>query len=79
MFQQATTISSKTHVKQMKTNMGLKDTFQDYFTNHIFEFASKLCGSVQDKQAALDEMVKQLPQDSKDTMSPVWRIHGKHV
>jgi len=74
MFQHPTTINSKTHVKQMKTNTGLKDTFQEYFTNHIFAFTSKLCGLAQDKQAALDEMVKQFPQDSKDTMSPVWRI-----
>jgi len=78
-FQQATTVSSKTRVKQMKTNTGLKDTFQDYFTDRIFEFTSKLRGSARDKQAALDKMVKQLPQDSKDTMSPVWRIRGKYA
>ena len=62
----------------MKTDTGLKDTFQDFFTDRIFAFTSKLRGSAKDKQAALDEMVKQLPQGAKDTISPVWRIRGKY-
>jgi hypothetical protein len=78
MFQQATTINSKTRVKQMKTNTGIKDTFQEFFTDRIFAFTGKLRGSAEDKQAALEDMVKQLLQDTKDTMSPVWRIRGKY-
>jgi hypothetical protein len=69
MFQQATTINSKTCVKQMKTNTWIKDTFQEFFTDRIFAFTGKLRGSAEDKQAALEDMVKQLFQDTKDTMS----------
>lgn len=76
-FQQASVIGNKTNVKKLKTNNGVKDTFQEYFTDKLFMFQSKLRGTWSKKQAAVEEMLKSMPQEDSTRMSPVWRIKGQ--
>lgn len=76
-FRDASVVGSKTRVRQAKTNSGIKDTFQEVFTDRIFTFTGPLRGTKAEKQADLDEMLKTLPSDPMETISPVMRIKGK--
>ena len=74
-FRHTSTVGGMTHTKNLKTFMGVKDTFQDFFLERIYTFSRKLRGSVAKKQELLDVFVAtQLP---KDILSPVWRITGE--
>lgn len=59
-------------VKSMRTDTGLKDTFQNFFINQLLDSYKKRRG-VANKQAALNSAISGLPQE---TMSPVWRLRG---
>ncbi|THU99664.1 hypothetical protein K435DRAFT_818510 [Dendrothele bispora CBS 962.96] len=65
---------TKTKIKKMRTETGLKDTFQDFFIDRLFR-ASEGKVSANNKQKALEEVVTTIPPDPKNT-SPVWRIKG---
>ncbi|KAK7027831.1 hypothetical protein R3P38DRAFT_3315357 [Favolaschia claudopus] len=68
----STKLDTKTKIKSLRTETGLKDTFQLVFIEKLFASYHKKRGA-QTKQAALDAAVAALP---KETMSPVWRIRG---
>ncbi|KAI9067152.1 hypothetical protein FKP32DRAFT_1684097 [Trametes sanguinea] len=71
-FRQAASVGGMTSAKRLKTEYGVKDTFQEVFTERIFAFGRKLRGQRADKQAMLDLFcTRELP---KETISPVWRI-----
>ncbi|CDO68416.1 hypothetical protein BN946_scf184815.g63 [Trametes cinnabarina] len=71
-FQHAATIGGMTTAKKLKTEYGVKDTFQETFTERIFAYGRKLRGRRAEKQVLLDLFVAQeLP---SDTVSPVWRM-----
>ncbi|KAK7032978.1 hypothetical protein R3P38DRAFT_3313080 [Favolaschia claudopus] len=68
----STKLDTKTKVKKLRTENGLKDTFQLVFIEKLFASYHKKRGA-QNKQAALDAALANLP---KETTSPVWRIRG---
>ncbi|OSX63035.1 hypothetical protein POSPLADRAFT_1033630 [Postia placenta MAD-698-R-SB12] len=76
-FQEASTVGGTTRAKQMKTETGMKDTFQDHFVNRIAAFSCKLHGSHGEKQAIIDEMItSEFP---ANTSSPIFHIHDLDV
>ncbi|KAJ6542980.1 hypothetical protein B0H19DRAFT_1212717 [Mycena capillaripes] len=68
----STKLDTKTKVKDMQTETGLKDKFQMVFIDKLFDSYKKKRGP-ETKRAALDTTLVSLPQN---TMSPVWRIKG---
>jgi len=72
-FQAASTIGGITHASKLQTQYGLKDTFQDYFTQQIHSLTRRFQGTTQEKKEAINNLVHSFP---VDTMSPVWRIKG---
>ncbi|KAF7333089.1 hypothetical protein MVEN_02374000 [Mycena venus] len=71
-FDNATTLNTKTKVKNMRTASGIKDTFQLVFLEKLFNSYKNKRGTAA-RQAALDAQRQKLP---KNTTSPVWRIEG---
>lgn len=71
-FDKAMQTGGKTASKKEKTKRGLKDTFQDFFTEKLFKSQKGKTGEV--AEAALDSAIHRLP---AVTDSPVWRIKGK--
>ncbi|KAJ7110365.1 hypothetical protein C8R43DRAFT_904377, partial [Mycena crocata] len=71
-FDQATTLNTKTKVKEMRTASGIKDTFQLVFLEKLFNSYQKKRGR-KARQDALDAQRQRLPEK---TSSPVWRIQG---
>lgn len=74
MFTQASTLDTKTKAKEMRTETGMKDTYQLHFLDKIFSSYSKKRGTAA-KQASLDAELEKLPMN---TISPVWRIKGMY-
>ncbi|KAF7975989.1 hypothetical protein HWV62_8148 [Athelia sp. TMB] len=72
MFEQASTLDTKTKVQSMRTETGIKDTFQMHFLDKLFKSYKGKRGR-ESKQAALDREVDALP---PFITSPVWRIKG---
>jgi len=72
MFAEASTLDTKTKVQKMRTESGVKDTYQMFFLDKIFKSYKKKRGR-ESKQAALDREIKSLPDI---ITSPVWRIKG---
>ncbi|KAG6915323.1 hypothetical protein DXG01_012129 [Tephrocybe rancida] len=73
-FSEASVLDMKTKVKSMRTESGIKDTYQLHFIEQLFNsYKSKRGRST--KQAALDAKLTNLP---KNTMSAMWRIKGNH-
>ena len=70
------TVGGKTKSKELKTENGVKDTYQEVFAEKIFSFLQKFQNKEkkEEKQAELDKFVKGLPSNPR---SPVWRIKGK--
>ena len=73
MFEQASTIDTKTKVQNMRTQSGVKDTYQMFFLDKLFKSYKKKRGQ-ESKQAALDREIESLPDN---ITSPVWRIEGE--
>ncbi|KAG2351596.1 hypothetical protein BDR07DRAFT_1225218, partial [Suillus spraguei] len=71
MFIHASTVRNQTQIKQMKTSMGIKDTFLDSFLNCLAELQCKIRGGNKAKQEALDRVKEMLPEN---VTSPVSRI-----
>jgi hypothetical protein len=72
MFEAASTLDTKTKVKNMRTETGLKDTHQMFFLDKLFKSYKGKRGQ-ESKQAALDKEIESLP----DVItSAVWRIKG---
>ncbi|KAK6992397.1 hypothetical protein R3P38DRAFT_2570511 [Favolaschia claudopus] len=71
-FTEASILNTKTKVKNLQTESGVKDKYQTHFIEQLFNsYKGKRSGPV--KQAALDAARARLP---PNTMSPVWRIKG---
>ncbi|KAJ7246704.1 hypothetical protein C8J57DRAFT_1438159 [Mycena rebaudengoi] len=71
-FTEASTVDTKTKIQHMRTESGIKDTFQQVFLEKLFASYKGKRGRAA-KQAALDAKRAELP---SITMSPVWRIKG---
>jgi hypothetical protein len=71
-FDEATTLNTKTKVKNMRTASGIKDTFQLVFLEKLFVSYKNKRGKPA-RQAALAAEQAKLP---KTITSPVWRIEG---
>ncbi|KAF7378432.1 hypothetical protein MSAN_00270000 [Mycena sanguinolenta] len=71
-FTEASTVDTKTKVQDQRTESGVKDTYQLFFLEKLFESYKGKRGRAT-KQAALDAQLAQLP---TNTTSPVWRIKG---
>jgi hypothetical protein len=72
MFEEASTLDSKTKVQSMRTESGIKDTHQMFFLEKLFKSYKGKRGR-ESKQAALDTVIDSLPDI---ITSPVWRIKG---
>lgn len=72
MFEQASILDTKTKVKEMRTQNGLKDTHQMFFLEKLFKSYKNHRGR-EAKQAALQKELDALPKDIK---SSVFRIKG---
>lgn len=72
MFAKAKTLDSKTKVKEMRTESGIKDTHQMVFLEKLFSSYKGLRGR-SEKQAALDKAINALP---ANITSPVLGIKG---
>ncbi|KAI1783686.1 hypothetical protein LXA43DRAFT_977008 [Ganoderma leucocontextum] len=71
-FLEASKVGGQSKAKKKKTEYGVKDTFQDTFTEKIFQFGRKTRGALSQKQKLLDAFIAEtLP---GETLSPVWRI-----
>ncbi|KAF9494386.1 hypothetical protein BDN71DRAFT_1563932 [Pleurotus eryngii] len=71
-FTQASTPGSKTRVKAMRTETGIKDTHQLHFVEQLFDSVKGKHGEMA-KQAAIDTKLRNFP---PNVTSPVWRING---
>ncbi|KAJ3989861.1 hypothetical protein F5890DRAFT_1561385 [Lentinula detonsa] len=60
-FTHSRLIGEKTKAKKLKTAFGIKDTYQDYFTDLIFTVQKKLQGSHQQKQDEINKVLDKLP------------------
>ncbi|KAJ7502333.1 hypothetical protein B0H11DRAFT_1712900, partial [Mycena galericulata] len=68
----STKLDTKTKVKDLRTETGLKDKFQMFFIEKLFDSYKGKRGATA-KREALNARLATLPHD---TMSPVWRIRG---
>ncbi|PBK79410.1 hypothetical protein ARMGADRAFT_1049148 [Armillaria gallica] len=71
-FVQAKELYGSTKVKTLRTQSGLKDTYQGYFIDRLVGSYKSKTGT-QGKQMVLDAEIHNLPDE---TMSPVWQIEG---
>ncbi|OSX60535.1 hypothetical protein POSPLADRAFT_1148718, partial [Postia placenta MAD-698-R-SB12] len=69
-FTKAKTLHSKTHVAKMRTEMGVKDSYQLHFLDKLFSSHKNKCSETT-KQVALDQAIASLLQE---IMSPIWRL-----
>ncbi|KAG5219769.1 hypothetical protein IMY05_C4770000700 [Salix suchowensis] len=72
-FIYASTPGSKTRVKAMRTETGIKDTYQLHFVEQLFDSVKGKRGEAA-KQAAIDAKLRSFP---SNVTSPVWRINGQ--
>ncbi|KAJ7590368.1 hypothetical protein C8J56DRAFT_859767 [Mycena floridula] len=70
-FTTSSQVGKKTEATQLKTKHGIKDVYQDHFTDLIFDLVKGLRGRKQDKQDKIDHLLRTLPDN---ITSPVWRI-----
>lgn len=75
MFEQASTLDTKTKVQRMRTETGVKDTHQMVFLEKLFKSYKGKRGR-EAKQAALDNEIAALP---PIITSPVWRIKCRSI
>ena len=73
-FQMALTPNGITKAKEMKSKFGVKDKFQEYYLEKIFDFQSKLRGRSDEKEKQLTVFAKTLP---KKTNNPIWRLQSE--
>lgn len=73
-FKEVKRIGEKTNSYKLKTRYGVKDKYQEHFSEKIFAKADKLEGSTDEKQEALNKYIETLP---SNMISPVWRLKVK--
>lgn len=59
--------------KAIKTDNGVKDTYQEYFLDESSNFIRALDGAFEEKQRKLEEFVKTLP---PKPVNPLFRLQG---
>ena len=72
---EAKRIGGKTQSKKLKTKSGVKDTYQDYFLEKIYNFTKNLRSRNTESKNQLNEFLATLP---KHLMNPIWRLKGEH-
>ncbi|CAK5274493.1 unnamed protein product [Mycena citricolor] len=70
----STTVDKKTRIKEQRTETGIKDTFQQFFVEKLFDSYKNVRG-YEARQAALQAEARNMP-SGINAMSPVWRIRG---
>ncbi|KAF9056866.1 hypothetical protein BDP27DRAFT_1242040 [Rhodocollybia butyracea] len=73
-FDEGSRIGGGSQFRRMKTESGIKDTYQGEFIERIQTLAKKKGISKSQKERAIAELMRSFP---RDTTSPVWRIKGK--
>ncbi|KAF8156763.1 hypothetical protein B0H34DRAFT_783108 [Crassisporium funariophilum] len=58
-------------MKRLKTLHGIKDTFQAFFLDRLFDISTKCGQSKEEKEKAMCEVIRSFP---NEITSPVWRI-----
>lgn len=75
-FTEASRVGGNAEFKRIKTRTGVKDTFQDFFTDQLFAVSmKKRSGTKDQKMAAMNKIKRTFP---SEITSPVWRIKGMH-
>lgn len=72
-FDTARRVGGMSQAAKMHTAFGVKDTYQEVYTDKIFAVSRKVTGSIAVRQKAIDDLVKSFP---PVVSSPVWRIKG---
>ncbi|KAG8919405.1 hypothetical protein FRC02_001686 [Tulasnella sp. 418] len=70
-FDLATQVGTKTAIKNLKTEQGIKDTYQDFFLDQLFSSHKGTSG--QRAEQLLHSAIDKLP---INISSPIWRIKG---
>ena len=72
LFDQSKSVGNQTKIKAIKTEKGVKDTYQQHFLDALHQSYKRLRGTAS-KTAALKEKLKDM---RENPTSPVWRISG---
>ncbi len=72
MFDMTKTLGNEGKISKMRTDTGVKDTYQLFFLDRIFSSYKKLKAKPR-KEQALKSTIESLPET---ITSPVWRIRG---
>ncbi|KAK7438400.1 hypothetical protein VKT23_018013 [Stygiomarasmius scandens] len=70
-FTYSKTVGRKTKAKELKTALGIKDTYQDHFAELIFKALKGTKGPAHEKQRKVDSLLEGFPDNIS---SPIWRI-----
>ncbi|KAK7464371.1 hypothetical protein VKT23_006538 [Stygiomarasmius scandens] len=70
-FTTAKSVGASTTIKKLRTETGIKDTYQTFFIDKLVDSYKGRFGA--SRQCALDTLLSSLPEDP---ISPVWRIKG---
>ena len=70
----ATSLGGMVKYKAIKTDNGVKDTYQEYFLDKSSDFIRALNGTVEEKQRKLEQFVGTLP---KKPINPLFRLQGE--
>ncbi|ETW76444.1 hypothetical protein HETIRDRAFT_174525 [Heterobasidion irregulare TC 32-1] len=70
-FDTSRRVGSMSQAAKMQMAFGVKDTYQEVYTDKIHVVARKVTGSMAVRQKAIDDLVKSFP---PVVSSPVWRI-----
>ena len=72
-FKCYTKVGGQAKAKRQKTRWGIKDTYQEFFTSKIVDYAKSLNGSRETKAKNIEAFVATLP-DPLKLINPAWRI-----
>ena len=73
-YENATTVGTKTRTKALWTEHGIKDKYQDYFIKKVNSFVPGGQGRNVERQEHINAFLNSLP----DTVtSPIWRLQGQ--
>ena len=70
----ALSVGGKTKAKGMKSSLGIKDKYQEFFLEHLGTFQTNLRGRTVEKEKLLADYAKTMPEKVNN---PVWRLKGE--
>lgn len=73
-FAEAKQIGGKTQSKKLKTKSGVKDTYQDYFLDKIYNFTKDLRSKGTETKKQLNEFLAELPEQLTNL---IWCLKGE--